>query len=53
MAFTRFFGLAYQGRSQAGWYGDFVHQLDAAMGSLLAVLDETGQAEDTIIIWRP
>ena len=53
--------LPYQGRSQAGWYGDFVHQLDAEMGSLLAVLEEAGLAEDTLVIftsdngahWRP
>jgi hypothetical protein len=28
----------YRGRSSAGWYGDFVHQVDAGLGEILQAL---------------
>ncbi len=40
----------FQGRSRAKLYGDFIEQLDDSIGQLLRVLDETGQAENTLVI---
>lgn len=42
---------AYRGRSKAGDYGDFVSQVDEALGSVLRTLDETGAARNTLIIF--
>jgi arylsulfatase A len=52
---------AYVGRSKAGLYGDFVCQVDDVLGRLLRALDETGAAENTLVIftsdngadWKP
>lgn len=41
----------FDGKSQAGPYGDFVFETDDAIGQLLAALDESGQAENTIVIF--
>jgi arylsulfatase A len=41
----------FDGKSQAGPYGDFVHETDDAIGQLLAALKESGQAENTIVIF--
>lgn len=41
----------HRGRSQAGRYGDFVAQTDASFGKIQAKLEETGLAENTIIIF--
>lgn len=41
----------FDGKSQAGAYGDFVFETDDAIGQLLAALDESGQAENTIVIF--
>lgn len=39
-----------RGQSGAGLYGDFVVQVDQAVGRVLAVLEETGLAENTIVM---
>jgi len=41
----------FHGKSECGVFGDFVVELDAAVGELLATLDETGQAENTLVIF--
>lgn len=41
----------FQGKSQAGGYGDFVAQTDAAVGRVLAALAAGGHAERTIVIF--
>lgn len=51
----------YKGSSGAGQYGDFVQMVDAQIGELLKTLEETGEADNTIIIftsdngpfWKP
>ncbi len=51
----------YQGKSGAGNYGDFVQQVDAAVGQILDHLEATGLIKNTIVIftsdngpyWRP
>lgn len=40
----------WQGRSRLNSYGDFVMQTDAAIGQILAALDESGQRNDTLLI---
>lgn len=39
------------GKSGAGAYGDFVVATDQALGEILRALDETGQAEDTLLLF--
>ena len=41
----------FQGKSQAGPYGDFVHQVDHTVGQVLKALEETGQADNTLLIF--
>ena len=41
----------FQGKSQAGDYGDFVVQTDAVVGEILRALDENGLADDTLVIF--
>jgi arylsulfatase A-like enzyme len=41
----------YGGRSGAGDYGDFVVETDAVLGAILAVLDRTGFAESTLVLF--
>ncbi len=51
----------FKGESEAGAYGDFVTMVDAYVGKLLDALEETGQAENTLVVftsdngpyWRP
>ena len=51
----------YQGKSHAGTYGDYVVEVDAMIGKVLAKLDELGRANDTLVIvtsdngadWKP
>jgi arylsulfatase A-like enzyme len=51
----------FQGKSEASWYGDFVHQVDHTIGEIMKAVEATGKAEDTIFIvtsdngshWRP
>lgn len=41
----------FDGKSQAGPYGDFVFETDDAVGQLLGALDETGLSENTIVVF--
>ena len=40
----------WKGKSGLNAYGDFVMQVDAALGTVLAALDEAGVARDTVVI---
>jgi len=39
------------GRSKAGLYGDWIHELDRSVGRILNTLDELGVAQDTLVIF--
>lgn len=39
------------GSSAAGPYGDFIHDLDASVGRLLAALDKQGLANNTLVLF--
>jgi len=39
------------GRSSAGPFGDWIHELDRSVGAVLAALDQTGLAEETLVIF--
>ena len=41
----------FHGKSECGVFGDFVVELDAAVGDLLDTLEETGQADNTLVIF--
>jgi len=41
----------FDGKSNAGPYGDFVYETDDSIGQLLKALEEIGQAENTIVIF--
>jgi arylsulfatase A-like enzyme len=41
----------FAGKSGAGLYGDFVMMVDAEIGRLLAALDKSGLAEETLVIF--
>lgn len=41
----------WKGRSAAGEYGDFVEQLDASVGRLMATLDSMHMRDNTIVIF--
>ena len=41
----------FQGKSKAGPYGDWVHQIDWTVGQVLAALDRSGLADDTLLIF--
>ena len=41
----------FQGKSNSGPHGDFIHQLDFVVGELLATLERLGVADNTIIIF--
>lgn len=41
----------FRGRSQAGDYGDFVAQVDGTVGEVLAALDRTGLASNTLVVF--
>lgn len=42
---------AHRGKSEAGPYGDWVHQMDAILGKLVAVLERTGTIDNTLVIF--
>ncbi len=42
---------AYAGKSNAGRYGDVVEEVDAGLGRIVAVLEEKGILQDTLIIF--
>ena len=39
------------GKSEAGWYGDYVHQVDWTVGQVLAALKRAHCAEQTLVIF--
>lgn len=41
----------FDGKSGAGPFGDFVVETDAMVGKLLAALDKSGQADNTIVVF--
>ncbi len=41
----------FLGKSEAGWYGDFVHQVDWTVGQVLDALERTGAVDDTLVIF--
>ncbi|MBI1356021.1 MAG: sulfatase-like hydrolase/transferase [Acidobacteria bacterium] len=41
----------YRGRSDAGQYGDWAHQMDAMLGRVVETLERTGQMENTIVVF--
>lgn len=41
----------FTGTSQAGRYGDFIHELDWMVGELLTYIEETGIEDNTIVIF--
>lgn len=41
----------FDGKSQAGPYGDFVYETDDSIGQLLKALEESGQADNTLVIF--
>ncbi|MGA0853713.1 MAG: sulfatase family protein [Luteolibacter sp.] len=41
----------FDGKSQAGPYGDFVVETDDSVGQLLRALEDSGQADETIVIF--
>ncbi len=41
----------FDGKSGAGPYGDFVYETDDACGRILSALEESGQAENTMVIF--
>ena len=40
-----------RGASDAGLYGDFVRQVDGAVGRILAALDRLGVRENTLVVF--
>ena len=42
---------SYRGRSRANAYGDFMLELDDELGRLMGLLDRTGQASNTIVVF--
>jgi arylsulfatase A-like enzyme len=51
----------FKGLSDVGQYGDFVQMVDAAVGEILKAIEESGEADNTIVIftsdngpyWKP
>ncbi|MFC5050421.1 arylsulfatase [Rubritalea spongiae] len=41
----------FQGTSQAGLYGDFIHELDWIVGEVVKTLEEKGIADNTLILF--
>jgi len=39
------------GKSAAGLYGDWIHELDRSVGRILATLDKMGATKDTLVIF--
>ena len=40
----------FRGKSKAGYYGDFVAQVDHVVGQVTAALEKSGQAKNTLLI---
>ena len=41
----------FQGTSECGLYGDFVHELDWIVGEVMTTLEKNGLADDTLVIF--
>ena len=41
----------FQGTSQCGLYGDFIHELDWIVGEVVKTLEEKGVADNTLVIF--
>ena len=41
----------FQGTSQCGLYGDFIHELDWIVGEILSCLEENGLTDNTLVIF--
>lgn len=41
----------FQGTSQCGLYGDFIHELDWIVGEILSCLEENGLSDNTLVIF--
>ncbi len=41
----------FKGKSKAGLYGDFVHQVDWTVGQVIKALKETGQYDNTLLVF--
>lgn len=41
----------FQGTSDCGLYGDFIHELDWTVGELLRAVDDIGAKDDTLVIF--
>jgi arylsulfatase A len=41
----------YRGATEAGDYGDFAHQVDAAVGQVLDAIDAAGVADNTVVVF--
>lgn len=41
----------HRGKSEAGAYGDFVHQIDSIVGNILQTLEQKGIRENTLVIF--
>lgn len=41
----------FQGTSQCGLYGDFIHELDWIVGEVLSCLEENGLSDNTLVIF--
>ena len=39
------------GESQAGWYGDYVHEVDWTVGQVLDAIERTGLANNTLVLF--
>jgi arylsulfatase A-like enzyme len=44
-------GKDYQGKSKAGEYGDYIQEVDDAVGKVLRVLDSLGLSKNTMIVF--
>jgi arylsulfatase A len=44
-------GKTYQGKSKAGEYGDYVQEVDDAVGKVLHVLDSLGLSKNTMVVF--
>lgn len=41
----------FKGRTELGWYGDYVEQLDWCVGQVLQALEDLGKLDDTLILF--
>ena len=41
----------FRGKSKAGWYGDYVVEVDWAVGRILSALDERGLSGNTLVVF--